>query len=48
MRYPMAGRNPHRGHFERARLPETIRVEIYSTIAVDRANSIVARRLEAI
>lgn len=47
MRYSMAGRNPQRGHFDRARLPETIRVEIYSLSAVDRAKAIAALWLEA-
>ena len=47
MRYSMVGRNPQRGHFDRARLPESIRVETYSPIAVDRAKAIAARWLEA-
>ena len=36
-----------RGHFDRARLPESIRVESYSPIAVYRAKAIAARWLEA-
>ena len=46
MRYPMAGKKSQRFHFDRARLPETIRVEIYSLSAVDRAKAIAALWLE--
>ena len=48
MRYPSAGEKPKRGHFERTRLPKTIRVEIYSPIAVDHANNITALWLEGV